>query len=335
MTALTKKQKEELPKFVKKWIKIGFDTTAANRKKTEVALKKAYKNISRPEPEHILWVNSPQAGHDLHCKLRHKKDWVTPFYGQHDASWLSFYDAVRSCGADIKLLDPLIELAENCGWIWMFEHGVICTERPTELTFNKRSKKSFSIKYPDGWSIRRKTALKSAITRKKITLGASVHNFSPAPQRCYYDKMSKVTALHIEPAYRSNTEGARNTVREKIPGASVVGYARDSIRSKSERHFDEWDLNLIRDHVWEKVRDSTSYVRNCARNSVKIEVIKKPKRKRPLTHAEEYEEAAERGELSKQGACDRADCDGTLYFSRSRGILGCGTCDYYCLMSAY
>ena len=79
-------------------------------------------------------------------------------YGQHDASWLAFYEFFGEvCGLEIcGKLHGLNLLAES-GWWWPFAGAVILTERPIALYRDDlgrlHSDTAAAIQYPDGWSI--------------------------------------------------------------------------------------------------------------------------------------------------------------------------------------
>lgn len=159
--SLTQEQIDQFPHFIKKWVTIGLSTEPANRPESEKWVVEAYKKANINPPKEILWADSPQAGHNLHCKIRGKNDWVIPFYAHHEAGWLSFYDVFHTFRMnspnfpDCSRLFPLMELAKNCGWVWMFDQTAICTERPCKLNLNDRGKlhstTGKAIVYPDGW----------------------------------------------------------------------------------------------------------------------------------------------------------------------------------------
>lgn len=155
--SLTPEQKAELPKFVEKWTKIGLCTDPADRPMAEKAVKEAYAKVGLAEPKHILWADSPEAGQKLLNSIRGTKEWTDPFYGQHEAEWLAFYDVFRSFGLDMTKIDPITTLAQSCGWVWMFNDGVICTERPKSIHLDSRnrlhSENGMAIQYPDGWGL--------------------------------------------------------------------------------------------------------------------------------------------------------------------------------------
>lgn len=154
---LTDEQTAMLPQFVDKWTNIGLCTEPANRPEAEKHLAEAYKQAGLEPPKKIYWAESPQAGHNLHCKLSGKNEWVLPFYGQHEAGWLSFYDVFDTFGIDCSKLHPLMELAKNCGWVWMFDEVAICTERPKKICRNQQNRlhntEGKAIEYPDGWGL--------------------------------------------------------------------------------------------------------------------------------------------------------------------------------------
>ncbi len=81
-------------------------------------------------------------------------------YGQHDASWLAFYDYFRAeCGlvSQTEKLQPLTEYSKRAGWF--LPHANICwvSERHNVLIRDERgrlhSESGPAAMYPDGWSI--------------------------------------------------------------------------------------------------------------------------------------------------------------------------------------
>jgi len=72
---------------------------------------------------------------------------------------------------------------------------------------------------------------------------------------------------------------------------------------------------------------------------------KTAKKKKAKTTAEEYNEDAERGELTrvmqgkKQQVCGRdrndtgVNCKGLIYFGPKMGLMGCDTCDFWMYMT--
>lgn len=71
--------------------------------------------------------------------------------GQHDASWLSIYDAFWRFGfPGFEGLHGFAAVAIAAGWWWPFRNAVILTERPTELHLDNQGCLT-AIQYPDGW----------------------------------------------------------------------------------------------------------------------------------------------------------------------------------------
>jgi len=81
-------------------------------------------------------------------------------YGQHDASWLGFYEYFRNiCNLRIetdKVLG-LIELAKNSGWFLPYENICWVSERHNILNRDERGRLHSivgpAVMYPDGWAI--------------------------------------------------------------------------------------------------------------------------------------------------------------------------------------
>ena len=79
-------------------------------------------------------------------------------YGQHDASWLSYYDFFRRNGTKgTERLDSMITLAQSCGWWWPYENLCILTERPLEMHRDNRGRlhneHGMALQYGDGWGL--------------------------------------------------------------------------------------------------------------------------------------------------------------------------------------
>lgn len=79
-------------------------------------------------------------------------------YGQHDVSWLAFYDVFARAGIEAcKRLEGLMQLARNAGWFWPFRGLCIITERPCQLHRDERGRlhnlSGPAIQYPDGWAV--------------------------------------------------------------------------------------------------------------------------------------------------------------------------------------
>lgn len=79
-------------------------------------------------------------------------------YGQHDASWLAFYDCFSNvCGLEICNKLRGLNLLAECGWWWPFAGAVILTERPNTLLRDDRGRlhntTGAAVGYPDGFAL--------------------------------------------------------------------------------------------------------------------------------------------------------------------------------------
>jgi hypothetical protein len=81
-------------------------------------------------------------------------------YGQHDASWLSFYDYFRQVCTLETATNPihgLSEIAQAAGWFLPHKHICWISERHHRVCRNSRgqlhSHDGMAIEYPDGWGV--------------------------------------------------------------------------------------------------------------------------------------------------------------------------------------
>jgi len=78
-------------------------------------------------------------------------------YGQHDAHWLAYFDAMGRYGLDVSQLDGLLEVAGSCGWWWPFEDVCVLTERHSFVALDASGRLHASdgpaVAYPDGWAL--------------------------------------------------------------------------------------------------------------------------------------------------------------------------------------
>src|SRR5437870_382562 len=197
--SLTPEQQSRLSEFAEIWTKIGLCTDPADRPRAEAAINQAYHSAGLKPPQKIVWCGSPlTAGMTRAIILDENllKDlgasvwdsvgdsgggsdgagvWDSigasvrasvgdsvgaSAYGQHDASWLGFYEFFRIvCGLtdQTEKLTGLIEQAKSAGWF--LPHANICwvSERHNILARDERgslhSVSGPACAYPDGWSI--------------------------------------------------------------------------------------------------------------------------------------------------------------------------------------
>jgi hypothetical protein len=81
-------------------------------------------------------------------------------YGQHDASWIAFYDFFRQVcllESQTEKLNGLTEITESAGWYLPHAHICWITERHRRVCRNNRgqlhSHDGMAIEYPDGWGM--------------------------------------------------------------------------------------------------------------------------------------------------------------------------------------
>jgi hypothetical protein len=81
-------------------------------------------------------------------------------YGQHDASWLAFYEYFRQqCGlaSQTERLTGLIEQSKHAGWYIPHQHICWVSERHHVLVRDERGRlhceNGPAVAYPDGWAI--------------------------------------------------------------------------------------------------------------------------------------------------------------------------------------
>ena len=180
---LTQEQKELLSVYRDKWLAIGLSTDPANRAEAERGVWLAYE-LARLEKPKVVWCLSPlSAGLTRYALL--KIDKLEPAsvrdsvrdsvgdsvrasvgdsvgdsaYGQHDASWLGFYDYfsnVLRLEKQTEKLKGLWIISQNAGWFlphenicWVSERHDVCKLKNGGI----HSEVGPAIHYPDGFSI--------------------------------------------------------------------------------------------------------------------------------------------------------------------------------------
>ncbi|NTJ46863.1 hypothetical protein G6K93_07525 [Agrobacterium rhizogenes] len=81
------------------------------------------------------------------------------FYSQHEAGWLSWLAFFRRvCDLpNTEKIEPLLRIAQSCGWVWFFAGAVIMTDRPRTLKRDEQNRLHCetgpAIEYRDGFGI--------------------------------------------------------------------------------------------------------------------------------------------------------------------------------------
>ena len=163
---LTPAQIDKMAECRDKWIAIGLSTEPADRPRAEAAIVDMYRQGGLAPPRKIVWCGSPLSQgltrvFILGDKLASVRGSVgASVYGQHDASWLAFYDYFSAqvwLRRQTERLSGLWEIAKSAGWALPHKHICWVSERRSLLSRDSRghlhSLTGPSVMYPDGWKI--------------------------------------------------------------------------------------------------------------------------------------------------------------------------------------
>ena len=163
ITSLTPEQTAQMAVYRDKWIAIGLSTDPADRPRAERGIHLAYKAAKLSPPATIIWCDSPMAITQAVTKANggKKSDILGGYcYGQHDASWLAFYDYFKDvCGLvkETAPLEGLWEIAQSAGWWYPCTDTCWISERPRVLHRDAAGQLHadgrMALEYPDGWGV--------------------------------------------------------------------------------------------------------------------------------------------------------------------------------------
>ena len=163
LTKLTEDQINQLDVYRDNWIGIGMSTAPLEFNKAKDAVCKAYRLAGLKEPTQFDIADSPVHAIKVVQKyapnLKPRDIFNEMSYGNHDASWLGFYDYFRNvCNLKVcNKLEGLIDLAKHCGWLNMYEDLVVFQHRPVEINMDDQkrihSDHGPAIQYRDGFAI--------------------------------------------------------------------------------------------------------------------------------------------------------------------------------------
>ena len=187
---LTAAQVARFPEFIEKWTKIGLSTEPADRPRAEAGINLAYKIAGQSGPKKIVWCDSPlsagltraiviglgsvEIGNSKKASVRDSVGasvsasvWDSVWdsvgasvYGQHESSWMSFYDYFATAcnlSEQTQKLAGVFEVAQSANW-WL-PHENICwvSERHNLLNRNSEGRLHCddgpALSYPDKWSV--------------------------------------------------------------------------------------------------------------------------------------------------------------------------------------
>lgn len=156
----------KLDHYYEKWLAIGLrhgPTTDVDRREAADAIVEAYSQAGLSAPK-IIWARSPLDAITIAFNLGDKNIADDPMsgagYGQHDASWLGYFDFFMNefgLEEDIKELVPLMKLAQHAGWWWPYENVCIVSEIPVNISLNDignlHNPAGKAIEYADGFGL--------------------------------------------------------------------------------------------------------------------------------------------------------------------------------------
>lgn len=160
--SLTPEQEAMLPQIADKWIEIGRYTGPTDEVAGEAAVKLAYECAGLTPPTDFRWADSPLAGAKIAAELQEtsvRQALRNACFGNHDAGWLSFYDAMKQIGVEEiePLLKGLFAVAKFVGWWWAFDDVAVLTRMPIHMTLDGQGRlhneTEQAIRYADGWGL--------------------------------------------------------------------------------------------------------------------------------------------------------------------------------------
>ena len=187
ITKLTKKQEKFLVEYRKEMLRYGRSTEPSDRKTTEKSISFLYKKMNKKEPN-FFWFDSPFSGtigieilkdkkfqkiiknfgsnlwsnleSNLGSNLRSDLD--NMFWGQHELSWVAFYDFCNLIGIKYKkdereILNHWLNIGKSTGWWSPFENICFCFDRPNVLNLDEDGKLHCltgpAMAFKDGYSL--------------------------------------------------------------------------------------------------------------------------------------------------------------------------------------
>jgi hypothetical protein len=162
ITKLTDHQEKMIPSYVDKWITTGMNCTRIDHVRAAEAVRGMYRNVDISEPKEIHFANGPTEAYEIYKSLGGSSfnNFMNGImFGQHEAHWLGFYEFFKNeVGIKgIEKIDPLIEVAENCGWIYCGAEVAIVMDRPLYVKMDDTNRlhceNGPAIKYNDGFTV--------------------------------------------------------------------------------------------------------------------------------------------------------------------------------------
>lgn len=177
---LTDEMKARIPLTKSKWIDIGTNCDRLDLEKFKKGAHMLYKEAGlKPiQDKHFYVVQSPIQGIELAAqwvlgdevlpyghkdlpevtKEQKREQNFNQCYGQHDASWLSFYDFFKpELPEEIAPLEGYFMIAEAAHWWWAFENAIIVCDKPLVLQLDDEDRLHCedgpAVKYTDDFAV--------------------------------------------------------------------------------------------------------------------------------------------------------------------------------------
>ena len=164
---LTDDQIEHAQRVRDHWMRVGLSTDRCDRPRAEAAVRAAYRAADIPEPQLVVWMDSPLGGVFAAAMIRELPKLggqlgdqlgyeLSPWY---DAYWLAYYTCALPLAAleNSPRLDALNEADRLCGWWWPMRGAVILADRPTVLSLDQQwrlhSETGPALAYGDGYTL--------------------------------------------------------------------------------------------------------------------------------------------------------------------------------------
>lgn len=147
ITDLTPEQQDQFDVYRDKWIKIGHSTAPCDRALAESLVESVYTSCKDKlaPPKQIVWADSPIQAIDIVEQEFNKRgeecnrmDIFHSFcYGQHDTSWLAFYDycyEVLELYEEVGPLIPFMNFSKEVHWFLPYDEMIVICDRPEFLS---------------------------------------------------------------------------------------------------------------------------------------------------------------------------------------------------------
>lgn len=154
--SLTPEQEGLLEVYYERWLAIGMSTEPTDFEAAKKALILVYTAAGQEPPKEILHFTNPMAAAEWEKEKGLSSSGVgSVIYGNHDASWLGFYEYMHEVvGIDCSELKGLWALARAGGWCWVYDDVAVITDRPQTLHVdeqgNMHCEDGPAISYGDG-----------------------------------------------------------------------------------------------------------------------------------------------------------------------------------------